>query len=137
MKTRFLAVLALSVLSITQNSHAARESTHGFGLGFILGDPTAITAKQYLDHNQAFDLGFGYDWGHSVMLYGDYLFHFPGGIQYHRDADQSHCPLRRHWTKTRVHRFQPSTLRGPQQLHNLLECAHPSGFELVSARCAH
>jgi hypothetical protein len=50
-----------------------------FGLGLALGDPTALTAKYWLDGNkEAVDLGLAYWLGRYFLVYSDYDYHFPG-----------------------------------------------------------
>lgn len=50
-----------------------------FGLGVIVGEPTGITAKMYLDSEKRYAADAGAAWSLSgdneLHLYGDYLFH--------------------------------------------------------------
>lgn len=46
-----------------------------FGLGFVLGDPTAITAKYWLKADGAVDFGLSFGTGY-FLLYVDYNYHF-------------------------------------------------------------
>lgn len=43
------------------------------GVGVILGAPTAITGKLWLDGTRAVDIGLG--WHSELTVYGDYLWH--------------------------------------------------------------
>lgn len=43
------------------------------GAGVVLGSPTGITGKYWLNENRALDAGLGFD--SDVLLYGDYLWH--------------------------------------------------------------
>lgn len=72
MKT--LAALFLMVCLFSPNLYSAPRS---FGLGLVLGSPTAITGKYWLDSTHAIDMGLGYWFGDYVDIYGDYLWHFP------------------------------------------------------------
>lgn len=50
----------------------------GFGLGFILGEPTGISGKAWTSSLNAFDFALGYSFSHKnsrVHLHVDYLFH--------------------------------------------------------------
>jgi hypothetical protein len=44
-----------------------------FGAGVVLGNPTGITGKYWLNSSKALDGGLGFD--SDVMIYGDYLWH--------------------------------------------------------------
>jgi len=44
-----------------------------FGAGVVLGSPTGITGKYWLNDNRALDAGLGFD--SDVLIYGDYLWH--------------------------------------------------------------
>lgn len=48
------------------------------GVGVILGDPTALSLKQFFGAD-AVDAGLSFG-HHEVLLYGDYLKHFPGQL---------------------------------------------------------
>ncbi len=50
----------------------------GFGAGIILGEPTGISAKYWINEQAAFDIGVAYSFfsaNKSVSLHSDYLFH--------------------------------------------------------------
>jgi hypothetical protein len=44
-----------------------------FGAGVVLGSPTGITGKYWLNGSRALDAGLGFD--SNVLIYGDYLWH--------------------------------------------------------------
>lgn len=48
-----------------------------FGLGFMLGEPTGVNAKYFIDRYNALDAGFGWSLtdDHDFHLYADYLYH--------------------------------------------------------------
>lgn len=58
------------------------RSTHdgSFGLGLILGEPTGITGKYWLQGPSALDGGIAYSYSDFFLLYLDYLYHFPGAF---------------------------------------------------------
>lgn len=47
------------------------------GLGIVLGDPTGLTAKFWMDNKHAIDGGVAYSFGDYILVYSDYLWHFP------------------------------------------------------------
>jgi hypothetical protein len=61
----FLALISFSAFSKT-------------GVGVILGDPTALSVKHFMG-TDAIDAGLSFG-HHEVLLYGDYLKHFPGKL---------------------------------------------------------
>jgi hypothetical protein len=96
MKRLSLLTLAFaSILSIRAGRGYATEvgTTRNFGVGFQLGEPTAITAKAFLGGANAADFGIGFGgWGygwctrsdgstyrcddvnHNISLHADYLY---------------------------------------------------------------
>ena len=77
MKNIFLLGLLIFLLP-QRNTFAAEDTAGRFGIGAVLGEPTALTVEAELQPRQSIDGAFGYTWGHSILLYTDYLFHFPG-----------------------------------------------------------
>jgi hypothetical protein len=75
----FSALLTLPLLASAQSS--------GFGLGIIAGEPTGISAKQWVSSKSAFDLGLTCSFRRDGFfhVHADYLWHFPGEI---RSAEQ-------------------------------------------------
>jgi len=81
--------LCLSVSGISPAQAQAKGQApgdSGFGLGLVLGAPTAITGKYYLNREQAVDVGLAYDFDDSFTLYGDYLKHWPRAFASQREA---------------------------------------------------
>ena len=96
MKRFLLFTLAAAAILSTGASRAQATEvgiSRNFGLGFQIGEPTAITAKAFVGRNHAFDFGlgfggWGYDWctdanghtyrcgavNHDFSLHADYLF---------------------------------------------------------------
>lgn len=54
-----------------------------FGIGLILGDPTGLSGKVYLNEDRAIDAALAWSTGShkSLHLHGDYLFHKPNVFQ--------------------------------------------------------
>lgn len=58
--------------------YGSPETSRPFGLGVILGEPTGVTAKYWVDRRTAIDSTFSYSFNDYFLLYADYLYHFPG-----------------------------------------------------------
>lgn len=55
-----------------------RAQDKGFGLGIMLGEPTGLSAKYWLDNNKALDFGLAYSFVQSVnalSIHCDYVYH--------------------------------------------------------------
>jgi len=52
-------------------------ATNNIGAGFILGDPSGLTAKFFMGKSDAIDIGIG-ESADDLYIYGDYLRHFYG-----------------------------------------------------------
>lgn len=48
------------------------------GVGFVLGEPTALSAKFFLPYDRGIDVQLSINSRDYFLIYGDYLFHFPG-----------------------------------------------------------
>ena len=55
---RRIFLLALGLVLFHSGSVQADHGT--FGLGAVIGDPTAITGKYWLDHEHALDMGLSF-----------------------------------------------------------------------------
>ncbi|MBI5216239.1 MAG: hypothetical protein HY960_10845 [Ignavibacteriae bacterium] len=66
----------LFILIITSNFSSFSQDK-GFGLGIILGEPTGISGKYWLDERSAIDgaVAWSFYRGSSIHIHGDYLFH--------------------------------------------------------------
>lgn len=51
------------------------------GAGIILGSPTGITGKFWMDGRVAYDAGISFSTGDYILVYGDYLYHYPGSFK--------------------------------------------------------
>lgn len=64
----------LFALSFLITALPARAQKSGdLGAGVVLGEPTGVTGKLWLDGTRAVDAGLG--WNGEVTFYGDYLWH--------------------------------------------------------------
>jgi len=64
----FLTLAAVAIMSTGASRSEATEvgTSRNFGLGFQIGDPTAITAKAFVGGAHAFDFGLGFGgWGYG------------------------------------------------------------------------
>ena len=76
---RFAALAGLLVLLATGSS----AQDHGFGLGVIVGEPTGISAKEWISSRTAVDAGVAWSFRKKGFfhLHADYLIHFPDAIR--------------------------------------------------------
>ncbi|MBN2401572.1 MAG: DUF3996 domain-containing protein [Spirochaetes bacterium] len=72
---KYIFVIILLVMMISEYQLGAEPK---FGGGFILGDPSGLTAKLFLDEIYAVDCGIGPSAYDGFYLYGDFMRHFPG-----------------------------------------------------------
>lgn len=72
-------IICLSIF-LFANTAKAKSSSGPFGLGIILGVPTAISGKLWLDQRSAIDMGLAFSFNDYIFAYGDYLVHFPGAL---------------------------------------------------------
>lgn len=70
LKIRTLFVFACLLVAA---SPSRAQKAGDAGIGVILGNPTGVTGKLWLDDKQAVDLGVGYS--SELTVYGDYLWH--------------------------------------------------------------
>ena len=72
MKKRYRSVPILLALLFVPVSYG-----HSLGIGFIVGEPTGLSIKKWLDDKHALDVAVGWDTSgnSSVHLQGDYLYH--------------------------------------------------------------
>ncbi len=88
----FIFALFLTAFSVSTARATEVGSSRRFGLGFQVGDPTAIVGKYFLSNENAIDFGFGY-WGlghcsdrgkrsfscdgyHRLSVHGDFLWQY-------------------------------------------------------------
>lgn len=86
MKATYRRILVMSLFMVgihtaaAATPHYASPSAHNFGLGIIIGEPSAITGKAWLSQESAVDFGLSFSFDDYILFYGDYLFHFPGAF---------------------------------------------------------
>ncbi len=82
MKTK---IIFLIIILISNNLFAAKQTTETktkqrgfFGIGIIIGEPSGITLKYWLDKNSGIDLALAWSFEKeaSLRIHGDYLWHF-------------------------------------------------------------
>jgi len=75
--------LALLVTSIAAQARSGFTGNPGgpFGLGLVIGDPTALTAKYDANQRDAFDVGLSFNLDKWFLIYGDYQYKFAGLIR--------------------------------------------------------
>ena len=71
MKKIFILAIILTCVSSVYSQYK------GFGFGIILGEPTGISAKHWIDRNTAVDgaIAWSYVDGGAFHIHGDYLLH--------------------------------------------------------------
>ena len=75
MRTAIILLTALLLLATATASFAGDHRT--FGLGFVLGEPTGISAKYFLADPHALDFDLAFSFLDEYLLFGtDYLYHF-------------------------------------------------------------
>jgi hypothetical protein len=82
--TRLICVMVLSLTVVAGASATANATEVGsarrFGLGFQLGDPTAIVGKAFIGGDNAIDFGLGFGgWGYSQCRDNNGRWHDCGG----------------------------------------------------------
>ena len=70
-KIVFFIIILSSVVA------TAATSNRNFGAGIVLGDPSAVSGKYWLESKKAIDMGIGWDSGSNLMVFADYLLHYP------------------------------------------------------------
>lgn len=73
-------ILSIVLFLFTANSYSQDKS---FGLGVIIGEPTGISAKYWLNNTNAFDWGLGSSFAANsrIHLHVDYLWHMYDVLQ--------------------------------------------------------
>ncbi len=67
--------LIISILLLTTSSFSKSVQISGFGLGAMIGDPTALSFKGHLGESKYFDAALAFNTGpaDAIYLHGDYL----------------------------------------------------------------
>ncbi|MBX3043023.1 MAG: hypothetical protein KIT33_02130 [Candidatus Kapabacteria bacterium] len=70
-------LLSLALLLLLGSSlHAQGPRNKDFGFGIILGDPTGLSGKYWLDRENAIAFSVGNSYFGALRITGDYLWHF-------------------------------------------------------------
>jgi hypothetical protein len=64
-------------LSLFATAVSADSKTGNLGVGFILGEPTGLTAKYWMERSGAVDFGLAFSIQNYFLFYSDYLKHVP------------------------------------------------------------
>lgn len=69
--------IAAAALLGTLGCGAAQAQQEGFGVGIIVGEPTGLSLKGWLNNTRAIDAGLAWSFSEndSLHLHGDYLIH--------------------------------------------------------------
>ncbi len=73
---RIIVLIVFIISFVAFNSNNAQDK--GFGAGIILGEPTGLSAKYWLDNNNALAFGLAYSLvrkNSAVSIHADYLYH--------------------------------------------------------------
>ncbi len=120
---RFFTAISL-VIIILSSSVMLSPAEKRIGAGFILGSPSGITGKLFLDKSNAVDVGLGVASGDGFYLYGDYLRHFSGVFPV--DNLVLYFGI-----GPGYHRYERKNKRDENEVENRLEARLPIGLEYV------
>lgn len=74
MKYATVSILAL-LIGFAANSEAQVKQREGFGVGVIVGEPTGLSVKKWINETQAIDAGLGWSFSenNSFHIHADFL----------------------------------------------------------------
>lgn len=76
MVRKLFLVVAVSMGLLLLGFWVSSAAESSFGLGIMVGSPTGLSAKYYIDKNIAIDAGLGWSLSKDVLrLHGDFLIH--------------------------------------------------------------
>jgi hypothetical protein len=78
--SKLLVILAIALFGTMAQAQQSGQT----GLGFMLGNPTGVTAKKWLSDTQAIDAVAGFSFGKhtNFSLHSDYLWHSKDALYY-------------------------------------------------------
>jgi hypothetical protein len=82
MKPNKFFLMVFLIVSLTSLKNFSQDKK--FGLGVMLGEPTGLSGKYWLENEHAIDFGLAYSFAHpnkTFSLHADYLFHLPNVIK--------------------------------------------------------
>lgn len=119
LKTRLIFLVLVLILA-----PAAKTGTGGkFGLGFIVGEPTALSAKYWTSGTTALDFGFG--WGLGYGRYDDRCWE----IGYY-NRHQSYCDDRGYYYGDDRYGYRGLHLHADYLFHNFTLIRSPESFPI-------
>lgn len=76
MKSTYKTIVVIMILLLNSYDQAPAQQS-GFGAGMILGEPTGISFKNWLDYSKAVDfaIAWSFEGNNSLTIHGDYLNH--------------------------------------------------------------
>jgi|FLYM01.1.fsa_nt_gi hypothetical protein len=77
MKMRQLILSLMTVSSMIFGGQAFAQEEGKVGVGFVLGDPTALSFKYFMANDRAFDIQGSINGNDYFLVWSDYLFHYP------------------------------------------------------------
>jgi hypothetical protein len=83
MKNSLFILFVLGLFMIFAKPALAQD--HGFGLGFIVGEPTGLSAKLWTSRTNAFDFGLGFSVGGDRISNHNYVYNGDSRIHFHMD----------------------------------------------------
>lgn len=79
MKVKQYFFILLFLIAYSSFAYSSMQKVHEsskFGFGIVLGEPSGLTAKNWIDQINAIDFGLAYSITNYVLLNVDYLWHF-------------------------------------------------------------
>ena len=74
--TATLLFLFLLTISVSHPVQAQGPQGKSFGIGFSVGEPTAVSARFWLSRENSWDAAIGSSWIGNPHIHADYLWHF-------------------------------------------------------------
>lgn len=81
---KFVFAILVSVASLMAASPAHADQGGPFGVGLVLGEPTALNFKYDATERNAYDLGLAFNFDKWVLVYADYQYKFAGAFSRER-----------------------------------------------------
>ncbi len=72
---RLMCLILLSLFFAASAEARVDEPKYHYGIGVILGEPTGLSGKYWLNNKEAYDLSVSFRFGSYLYLSGAYLYH--------------------------------------------------------------
>jgi len=72
----FILFTVLFAVGSSMTVHAQGPQGKSFGIGFSVGEPTAVSARIWTSRQNSWDIGVGSSWIGNPHIHADYLWHF-------------------------------------------------------------